>query len=124
MAGHHATPTHSGAAPGGLFITAALVILFVVLFDLGPIAMMGSAAFLLVYASVNAGHLRIHRETGARPAIIRLSLITCLAMFALLMTTSSPSSPPARGSRSSERWRSAFCSSGCTAAGPDAGSWR
>ena len=64
MAGHHATPTHSGAAPGGLFITAALVILFVVLFDLGPIAMMGSAAFLLVYASVNAGTC----GSTARPA--------------------------------------------------------
>lgn len=70
----------------GLFITAALVNVFVMLFDLGPIAMMGSAAFLIVYAAVSFGHLRIHSETGARPAIIWASLITLLAMFALLFT--------------------------------------
>src|SRR5215208_4319889 len=69
----------------GLFITAGLVMVFVMLFDLGPIAMMGSAAFLIVYAVVCLGHLRIHRQTGAKPAIIWASLITLLAMFVLLM---------------------------------------
>ncbi len=69
----------------GLFITTALVIVFVVLFDLGPIAMMGSAAFLIVYAAVSLGHLRVHRQTGAKPAIIWASLITLLAMFVLLI---------------------------------------
>ena len=69
----------------GLFITAALVILFVMLFDLGPIAMMGSAAFLIVYAVVSFGHLRIHSETGARPTMLWASLITLLIMFVLLM---------------------------------------
>src|SRR5919199_560353 len=69
----------------GLFITAALVIVFVMLFDLGPIAMMGSAAFLIVYAAVSFGHLLIHRETGARPTIIWASLITLLIMFVLLI---------------------------------------
>src|ERR671921_994415 len=68
----------------GLFITAALVIVFVMLFDLGPIAMMGSAAFLIVYAAVSFGHLRVHRETGARPSILWASLITLLIMFVLL----------------------------------------
>jgi amino acid transporter len=68
----------------GLYLTAGLAIAFVLLFDLGPIAMMGSAAFLLVYAGVNAAHLRIHHETGARPALIWLSLVLCLAMFAML----------------------------------------
>jgi amino acid transporter len=68
----------------GLFLTTGLAIAFVLFFDLGPIAMMGSAAFLLVYAAVNAGHLRIHRETGARPALIWLSLLSCLAMFGVL----------------------------------------
>ena len=46
--------------------------------------MMGSAAFLLVYAAVNAAHLRVYRETGAQPALIWLSMLTCLAMFGLL----------------------------------------
>src|SRR5215204_3253681 len=69
----------------GLFITAALVIVFVMLFDLGPIAMMSSAAFLIVYAAVSFGHLRVHRETGARPSILWASLITLLIMFVLLV---------------------------------------
>jgi FtsH-binding integral membrane protein len=68
----------------GLFITAALVIVFVMLFNLGPIAMMGSAAFLIVYAAVSFGHLRIHHQTGASPTILWASLISLLIMFVVL----------------------------------------
>jgi amino acid transporter len=71
-------------ATGGLLLTAALVVLVMLCFDLSGIAMMGSAAFLLVYAVVNAGHLRVLKETGANAAIVWLSLITCLGMFAVL----------------------------------------
>jgi amino acid transporter len=71
-------------ATGGLFLTAALVLLLVLTFDLSGIAMMGSAAFLLVYGAVNAGHLRVLKRTGANAIIVLLSLATCLAMFAVL----------------------------------------
>lgn len=71
-------------ATGGLLLTAALVIVMVLVFDLSGIAMMGSAAFLLVYAAVNAGHLRVRKQTGASAAIVWLSLLTCLAMFVVL----------------------------------------
>lgn len=71
-------------ATGGLILTAALVILVTLLFDLSGIAMMGSAAFLLVYAAVNAGHLQVLKETGANAVMVWLSLITCLVMFAIL----------------------------------------
>ena len=71
-------------ATGGLLLTAALVVLVMLAFDLSGIAMMGSAAFLLIYAAVNAGHLRVRQQTGANAAIVWLSLITCLAMFAVL----------------------------------------
>jgi amino acid transporter len=71
-------------ATGGLFLTAALVVALTLGFDLSSIAMMGSAAFLLIYAAVNAGHLKVLRQTGANAAIVWLSLITCLAMFAVL----------------------------------------
>ncbi len=71
-------------ASGGLFLTAGLVILVTLLFDLSGIAMMGSAAFLLVYAAVNAGHLRLLQQTGASAIIVWLSLLTCLAMFGVL----------------------------------------
>ena len=71
-------------ATGGLLLTAALVVLVMLCFDLSGIAMMGSAAFLLVYAAVNAGHLLVLKQTGANATIVWLSLLTCLAMFAIL----------------------------------------
>lgn len=71
-------------ATGGLLLTAGLVVLVMLCFDLSSIAMMGSAAFLLVYAAVNAGHLRVLKQTGANVLIVWLSLVTCLAMFAIL----------------------------------------
>jgi amino acid transporter len=69
---------------GGLLLTAGLVIVVTLVFDLSGIAMMGSAAFLIVYAVVNAGHLRVMDQTGARASIVWLSLITCLIVFAML----------------------------------------
>lgn len=71
-------------ATGGLFLTAALVILITLFFDLSGIAMMGSAAFLLIYGAVNGGHLRVLKDTGANAILVWLSLLTCLAMFAIL----------------------------------------
>jgi amino acid transporter len=71
-------------ATNGLILTAALVVVVTLGFDLSGIAMMGSAAFLLVYAAVNAGHLRVLQQTGANAIIVWLSLITCLVMFAIL----------------------------------------
>ena len=71
-------------ATGGLLLTAGLVVVVILCFDLQGIAMMGSAAFLLVYAAVNAGHLRVLKETGANATIVWLSLVTCLVMFAIL----------------------------------------
>jgi amino acid transporter len=69
---------------GGLLLTAIVTIAVTLAFDLSGIAMMGSAAFLLVYAVVNAGHLRVLKQTGANAAIVWLSLITCLVIFAML----------------------------------------
>jgi amino acid transporter len=71
-------------ATGGLLVTAGLVVLVMLFFDLSGIAMMGSAAFLLIYAAVNAGHLRVLKQTSANAVIVWLSLLTCLAMFAVL----------------------------------------
>jgi amino acid transporter len=71
-------------ATGGLILTAALVLVVTLLLDLSGIAMMGSAAFLLIYAAVNAGHLNVLRQTGASALIVWASLITCLVMFVVL----------------------------------------
>jgi amino acid transporter len=71
-------------ASGGLFITAALVIMFILFFDLSAVAMMGSGAFLLIYACVHGAHLRVSKETGGSRAIVGLALATCLAMLVVL----------------------------------------
>lgn len=68
----------------GLFITTLLVLIFILFFDLSGITMMGSGAFLLIYAAVNAGHLKILHETGANKLLIILALLLCLIMFVLL----------------------------------------
>jgi amino acid transporter len=82
-------------ATGGLFITAALVILFILFFDISGIAMMGSGAFLLIYACVHAAHLRVANETGGKKWIVSLSLVTCLAMLAILSVYIYQNSPSA-----------------------------
>jgi amino acid transporter len=69
---------------GGLLVTSILVVVVTLAFDLSGIAMMGSAAFLLVYAVVNAGHLLVVRQTGANALVVWLSLLTCLAVFVML----------------------------------------
>jgi len=71
-------------ATGGLLLTAALVVVVMLIFDLSGIAMMGSAAFLLIYAAVHVGHLKVRDQTGASAIVVWLSLLTCLAMFAIL----------------------------------------
>ncbi len=73
-----------GRASEGLFITAALVILFANVFNLDRIGMMGSAAFLLIYAAVSIGHLRLYRETGARRWVIVAAILACLSSFGVL----------------------------------------
>ncbi|NIA09875.1 MAG: amino acid permease [Nitrospiraceae bacterium] len=73
-----------GKSTEGLFITAGLVILFANLVDLGGIAMLGSASFLLIYAAVNIAHLRLYKRTGANIYVIWLSIIGCLTAFVIL----------------------------------------
>ena len=68
----------------GLFITAGLVILFTNLLDLGGIAMLGSASFLIIYCAVNFAHLRLYKETDANPFIIWSSIFGCIFSFVIL----------------------------------------
>ncbi|MEN6406590.1 MAG: APC family permease [Thermoguttaceae bacterium] len=64
---------------GGLVITAALVLVFVVFFDLSGVAMMGSGAFLLIYGMVSVAHLPLTAETGANRPLVYLSILACFA---------------------------------------------
>jgi amino acid transporter len=79
----------------GLFLTTALVILFILFFDLSGVAMMGSGAFLLIYTCVNLAHLRVITETGAKKSLVWLSIATGLAMFVVLTVYIYQNSKPA-----------------------------
>jgi amino acid transporter len=69
----------------GLFITAALVLIFANFFQLGGIAMLGSAAFLIIYGAVNVAHLKLRKETGGNKYIILVSTLLVLLTFILLV---------------------------------------
>lgn len=71
-------------APEGLLLTTGLVLVFVLFFDISSVAMMGSGAFLFIYAAVAAAHLRLRATTGAKPALIWLSIVLCLALLIVL----------------------------------------
>jgi amino acid transporter len=69
----------------GLVIAAALTALFVVFFPLSAVGSMASLAFLIVYGTVSAGHLRVYRETGAKRWLLVLAIALNLALFLLLL---------------------------------------
>lgn len=68
----------------GLFMTSLIVCVFVVVFPLADVGQMASLAFLLVYAMVNLGHLRLADQTGAKRWLLVCSVILNLGLFALL----------------------------------------
>jgi len=69
----------------GLFITAGLTILFANFFDLSGIAVLGSSSILLITVAVNVAHLRLYKNTGARPSILSLTVIASLTFFGILV---------------------------------------
>lgn len=69
---------------GGLVITALMVLVFILFFDLTGVAMMGSGAFLLIYAAVGVAHLRVITETGAKKSLVWLSILSCVGMALIL----------------------------------------
>jgi amino acid transporter len=69
----------------GLLIAAVLTALFVVFFPLAAVGSMASLAFLIVYGTVSAGHLRVYRDTGARRWLLILAVVLNAALFVLLL---------------------------------------
>ena len=106
-------------ATNGLLLTAALVVLVMLAFDLSGIAMMGSAAFLLIYAAVNAGHLLVLERPAPTPSSSgsRSSPASRCSSF----SPSTPGSSSRRRSwRSSSSRRPPSSPNGSTGAGPGA----
>ena len=80
-------------APAGLVVTAIAAAGLAVGFDLTSIASLGSAVALVVFTLVTAGHLRVHRETGARPWLLVVAIATTatvLITFALTTLVDEP----------------------------------
>jgi amino acid transporter len=70
----------------GLLITAACVLLLANIFNLSGIAMMGSSVFLVVYAAVSVGHIRIRSKTSAQLWILIVAIFGCIASLTILIT--------------------------------------
>jgi len=69
----------------GLFITVLLVLIFVNIFQLGSIAMLGSASLLIIYVAVNIAHIKVIKETKANLLIIILSILTSIIFLGVLI---------------------------------------
>jgi amino acid transporter len=74
-----------GRGTEGLFITAGLTLIFANFFDLSGIAGMASESVLLLMAAGGIAHLRLYKETGARPSIIVVSNVPILAFFGAIV---------------------------------------
>ena len=73
-----------GNSTEGLLITTAIVLIFANFLELDGIAMLGSASFLLIYGAVNIAHLKVYKETGAKPVIIIAATLSCITFFIVL----------------------------------------
>jgi amino acid transporter len=74
-------------APAGLLITAVASAVLAVGFDLTAIASLGSAVALVVFALVTTGHLRVYRETGARPWLLVVAVATTVIVLVTFAVT-------------------------------------
>lgn len=73
--------------PAGLLVTALAAIVLSVGFDLSSIASLGSAVALIVFTLVTAGHLRVHRGTGARPWLLVVAIVSTVVVLATFAAT-------------------------------------
>ncbi len=71
-------------APEGLYITAALSVLFALVFNLNGITSITSAVFMVVYLAVLSAHWRLIGQCGGRRGIIIVGLLVVGAVFVIL----------------------------------------
>ncbi len=74
-------------APAGLVVTALAAAVLSVGFDLNSIASLGSAVALIVFTLVTSGHLRVHKETGARPWLLVVAIASTVIVLATFAAT-------------------------------------
>lgn len=74
----------------GLLITATATIALANVLNLTSISTMGSAGFLIVFATVNAAEARTARQRGSAPWISVLAAVACAGALAALVAKSTP----------------------------------
>jgi amino acid transporter len=67
----------------GLLISASVIIMLSLLFDLSAIASMGSAVTLIFFTVITIGHIHIADETGAKVWLLVLATLAALITFLL-----------------------------------------
>jgi amino acid transporter len=77
----------------GLLITSVLTLLIANLFNLTNISVMGSAGFLVIFASVNFANARLAAHTGSRMWISVTGGILCLLALLILVIERAATSP-------------------------------
>jgi len=76
-----------------LTISAILVIALVMVFPLEVVGKMASLAFLLVYAAITYGHIRVRKQTGAKLWPLWSAIVINLSLFTTLLLNVIESAP-------------------------------
>ncbi|QWE09276.1 APC family permease [Polynucleobacter ibericus] len=76
-----------------LTISALLVIALALAFPLDVVGKMASLAFLLVYAAITFGHIRVRKQTGAKLWPLWMAIIINLSLFTTLLLNVIESAP-------------------------------
>ncbi|QWE21280.1 APC family permease [Polynucleobacter sp. AP-Kolm-20A-A1] len=72
---------------GALSASALFVTILVLIFPLDIVGQMASLAFLLVYAAITYGHLKVRKKTGARQWPLWTAIIINLYLFVTLLVS-------------------------------------
>ncbi len=76
-----------------LFISAIFVIALVLAFPLDVVGKMASLAFLVVYAAITYGHIRVRKQTGAKLWPLWAAITINLSLFATLFVNVMETTP-------------------------------
>ena len=82
-----------GKYPASLLVTAALILVFVWVFDLSAIASLGSAVALFIFLVISIGHIRIRKETGANVILLAFGGLTVVVTLVSFFSTTLKTSP-------------------------------
>jgi amino acid transporter len=72
-----------GHSREGLIVSALIIATLAVALDLSSIAAIGALSMLIIHMTVHIGHLKLLRETGARPSLVVMAIIANGAAIAL-----------------------------------------